>query len=99
MGRHPEGDSRVPKHTNISCHRDFILASPMREFRQDTKSTVLKVGGADPRAELSTLSWVTWTVTKGTLCRSMLEGCLQNKQLFLKGFVLVQVIDRSVWTG
>lgn len=76
MGRHPGGDSRVPELTNISCHRDFILASPMREFRQDTKSAVLKVGGADPRAELSSLSWVTWTMTKGTLCHFILKGCL-----------------------
>lgn len=76
MGRHPKGDSRVLVQTNISCHWNFISASPMKEFRQDTKGTVLKVGGVYFRAELSTLSWVAWTMAKGPLCHSIFEACL-----------------------
>lgn len=51
-----------------------ILALLMKEFRGDTKSTVLKVGGAYFRAELSTLPLVTWTMAKGSLCRSICEA-------------------------
>lgn len=42
------------------------------------------------------ISWLEVTPTWETVLKEGREPLLRNKQLFLKGFVLVQVIDRAV---